>query len=92
MKKILTVAIWINIIALSGITYYVNHHLPKGPMYETGDVACKYDGRVCGLEKKEDISQLNIPNWAKFFKKDYPIVLIMGLFVLVILINNKVDE
>jgi hypothetical protein len=73
-------AIWLAVISLGGGVYYVNHYLPHGPMYDTGDVVCQNDGRgPCGEEYKEDFRSLDIPQWAKFLKGSEAELLLMGL-------------
>jgi hypothetical protein len=53
-----------------GVMYYVGHHLPHGPSIPTGDYVCMNDGRgPCGEERVEDMSQLAIPEWAKFVRR-----------------------
>jgi len=73
-------AIWLTAIGLGGGIYYVNHHLPHGPMYATGDVVCQNDDRgPCGEEYREDFENLDIPDWAKFLKGSEAGLLLMGL-------------
>jgi hypothetical protein len=64
------------------IGYYVNHYMPHGPKYATGDYVCLNDGRgPCGEEYKEDLRGLEIPGWAIIFRK-YGIGLFFGaLFI-----------
>ncbi|WP_367159112.1 DUF6804 family protein [Erythrobacter sp.] len=55
--------------ALLALTHYVNHYMPHGPMYWTGDYVCLHDGRgPCGPEMLEDMTKLDIPEWAKFLR------------------------
>jgi hypothetical protein len=82
--------IWLAAIGLGGGIYYVNHYLPHGPMYDTGDVACQNDDRgPCGEQYEEDFHRLNIPDWAKFLKGSEAELLLMGLFVAGILASNR---
>lgn len=53
------------------LTFYVNYYMPRGPQYPSGDIVCMNDGRgPCGEEMLEDTSNLNIPNWATFLRKN----------------------
>lgn len=87
-KRIVTALIFFIVIALYSVGYYVNHYMPKGQMYPTGDIACMYDGRVCKPEYKEDLSGLDIPKWANFFKHNEVIVIMVGLLVLAVFVNQ----
>lgn len=82
-KKIiifLTILIWIGFFIVSVLIYYVNHYLPKGPIYPTGDIVCEYDNRGrCGESYEEDVRGLDVPEWAKFFKKSEGGLLWMAL-------------
>ena len=68
MAKVLSVAIWVVLVALMADAYYLNHDTPRGPMYATGDVVCMNDDRDCGPEQKEDVSNLDLPDWQKWLK------------------------
>lgn len=71
--------IWLAAISLGGGIYYVNHYLPHGPMYATGDVVCQNDDRgPCGEEYREDFQGLDVPDWAKFLKGSKAELLLMG--------------
>lgn len=62
------------------LTFYVNYYMPHGPKYSTGDVVCQHDGQgPCGEAMVEDMSELDIPDWAKFLRKN----LVWTLFFLV---------
>jgi hypothetical protein len=75
--------VWIGFVVISGLVFYVNHYLPHGPSYSTGEYVCINDDRgPCSLEYKEYLRNLNIPNWAKFFKKSEGELLWMGLLFL----------
>lgn len=83
VRKILNIIIWTTVIVLSGIIFYVHHYMPKGPLVGTGDFECAYDGRgPCGEAQVEDMSKLNIPSWAKFFKSSAGLLLIFALLFL----------
>ena len=65
-----TIVVWIASFGVLGSIYYVNHYLPHGPMYPTGDIVCQNDDRgPCKEAYKEDMRGLDIPSWAKFFKR-----------------------
>jgi len=49
-------------IILGGLTFYVNHYMPKGEMIDTG-----YDDEG-NIRWVEDVRELNIPDWAKVIK------------------------
>ena len=52
----------------------------EAPMVPTGDYVCKNDDRgPCGEKYIEDVRDLDIPNWAKFFKKSDGEILLFGL-------------
>lgn len=75
-------AMWLGAIGVGGGIYYANHHLPRGPMYATGDVVCQNDDRgPCGEEYREDVRGLDIPDWAKFLKGSKGDLLFMGFIV-----------
>lgn len=83
-------AIWLAAISLGGGIYYVNHYLPHGPMYATGEVVCQNDDRgPCGEEHKEDYRRLDIPDWAKLLKGSEAELLLMSLVVAGILASQR---
>lgn len=56
-------------VVVLGSTIYTNYFLPHGPSYDTGDVVCENDGRgPCHEAYKEDLRNVNIPNWAKYMR------------------------
>ncbi|MBA4336410.1 hypothetical protein C0416_01365 [bacterium] len=85
----LTIIIWIIFAGIMSLTYYVNHYMPDGHMYATGDIVCMNDGRDCGPEYKEDLTNVDIPNWARFFKGDGPILLLFGIGTVGVIAGNK---
>lgn len=92
-QKILAVTIWATFLILFGLTIYVNNNLPHGPSYSTGEYVCQNDGRgPCGEEFKEDMRELNIPDWAKFLRSSGGWLLIMGLFGAGIIVSNKGEK
>ncbi len=74
------------------LTYYVNHYMPHGSMHLTGDIVCMNDGRgPCGEERVEDLSKIDIPDWAKFLRSN--LIWTMLFFgVSAILLANKPVE
>lgn len=61
---------------------YVNYYLPHGPRYPTGEYVCQFDDRGrCAEEYKEDMSKLNIPDWAKFLRSSWGMLLLFGLVI-----------
>ena len=70
IAKAVSIIIGILIVGVMSLTFYVNHYMPHGPSYATGDIVCQYDDRgSCGEERREDMSGLAIPDWAKFIRK-----------------------
>lgn len=62
-------------------------------MIDTGDVVCQNDDRgPCAEKFIEDTSNLNIPEWAKFFKQSEGMLLWMGLIFAGIVISTKKNE
>ncbi len=89
IKLTITIIIWTTIVILAGLTYYANHYIPDGPQYPAGDYICLNDGRgPCGPKYKEDLSQTDIPDWAKFFKTNNALMLIIGLALIDIILRN----
>ena len=80
--RTLSKIVWVLFFTTVVLTFYVNNFLPHGPMYDTGDVVCQNDEHgPCGEQFKEDMRELNIPDWAKFIREDF-IILFMGLGIL----------
>ena len=93
LRLVLAIIIWVAFSIVGGLIYYVNHYLPHGPSYSTGEYVCMNDDRgPCSLEYKEDLRNLNIPNWAKFFKEGKGMLLWFGLGFAGIVTSNKKDE
>ena len=79
--KMVSMSIWTLLALVLVLTFYVNHYMPHGPSYPTGDVVCQNDDRgPCGDEYKEDTSHLDIPEWAKFLREDFLLVIISLVF------------
>lgn len=54
------------------LTFYVNRYMPRGVLIPTGDIVCKHDGRGdCAEATTEDMSDLDIPTWAKFLRGQF---------------------
>jgi hypothetical protein len=87
--KLIAIISWILFVALFGIGYYVNHYMPHGQFYSTGDYVCQNDDRgPCHEEYKEDLRFLNIPKWAKFIRTSEGEVLIFGLLFVAIVSSS----
>ncbi len=72
-----------------GLVIYVNYFMPHGSFYPTGEIVCQNDGRgPCNEEYKEDMSELDIPNWAKFLR-EYFVLVILVEFILAIHLEVK---
>lgn len=70
-------------------TFYVNHYMPHAPMIDTGDVVCRNDGRgPCEESYIEDTRYLNIPDWAKFLRRDGRL-LFFALPILALYLKSK---
>ena len=81
------ILIWSAIIPTLMLTYYVNHYMPHGPSYSTGDYACENDDRgPCHEVFKEDAHDLNIPAWAKFVREDW-----FGVFLVLFIAGALLD-
>lgn len=93
LRKTLSVMIWILFILLSASTFYVNHYLPHGPSYPTGEFVCQNDDQgPCGEQYKEDMSNLDIPGWAKFLRQSGGSLLILGLAFAGIIVSSKINN
>lgn len=85
----LGIIVWFLFVFSIGSTVYVNYFLPHGPSYPTGEVVCQNDDRgPCGDEYKEDMSNLNIPEWAKFMR-EYFLLFLLGEFFLATYLQVK---
>ena len=74
--------VWGVVFLLFALMAYVNWAMPHGKMYDTGDVVCQNDGRgPCAEEYKEDLQNINIPEWAKFLRSSSG----DGLFIALVL-------
>src|SRR3990167_9885283 len=93
LRKALIIIIWTAFLLATFLLYYSNHYFPKGPMINTGDVVCQNDGRgPCSEKFIEDTSNLNVPEWVKFFKQSEGMLLWMGLLFAGIVISYKKTE
>lgn len=94
---ILRTVTWVGAILTCLLYFYVNHFMPRGPIFNTGEEECiEYnDGRSmdCHDRYVEDTRGLNIPDWAKFLKNDTS-SWVLGFIVLLIFFeyNIKDDE
>jgi len=88
LRKIFAVVIWSTFIVLVGLTVYVNYYMPHGPSYPTGDIVCQNDDwGPCGEKYKEDLRNVDIPNWAKFLRRSEGELLLFGLLFAGIVIS-----
>jgi len=91
-RKILSIIIWSCFAIILGLTIYVNYYLPHGPSCPTGEIVCKNDDRgPCGEEYREDLQNVDIPEWAKFLRKSEGNLILMGLCFAGIAISIKKD-
>lgn len=87
---VLEIIAWTAFFVVTGSIYYVNHYLPHGPSYPTGEYSCLNDDRgPCGEIYVEDLRSLDIPGWAKFFKSSSGELLWIGLAIVGILATAK---
>lgn len=88
-RKIINIIIWIFFAVTIVLVFYVNHYLPKGPFYSTGEYVCENDDRgPCHEQYIEDTRDLNIPYWAKILKSNVGLLLI-GSLVFAGIISSK---
>lgn len=95
LQTTLIAGIWVTFTVVTGLTIYATHYLPRGPIYPTGEIICKNDGRgPCAEEYKEDMMNLTIPGWAKFLKRSEGNLLVLSLLFagLVVSYKDKRDD
>ena len=94
MRHIVSRSIWITLVIILGLTFYVNHWLPHGPLYPTGEYVCQNDDRgPCGEQYREDLRGLHIPSWAKFIRSDWEILSFALIIVgIVVTAKNQKDQ
>jgi len=93
LRKFFATTIWTSLIVLVGLTVYVNYYMPHGPSYPTGEVVCQNDDRgPCGEEYKEDLRNVDIPNWAKFLRRSEGQLLLFGLLFAGIVISGAKNK
>lgn len=91
-RKIFAVAIWSAFLVVMSLTFYVNHYLPHGPSYSTGEIVCQNDDRgPCSEEYKEDMRVLDIPDWAKFLR-EYSVGVATALAIAGICLGKQAQE
>jgi len=92
-RKNLAIIIWTSFAIMAGLMFYVNHYMPHGPSYPTGEYVCAYGDRgPCGEEHVEDISKLDIPDWAKFVRSSAGEVFVIFLLVAGIFASTKTES
>ena len=94
VTRLLGLATWALFIAMGGVTYYVNHYMPHGPSYPTGEMVCENDDRgPCGEEYKKDMRRVPIPEWAKFLREYFILVLMpLGVGATLLTTRGSADE
>ncbi len=76
---IIKITSWTAFLISFGLIYYINHYLPHGPVYPTGEYTCLNDDRgPCRETYIEEMRGLDIPNWAKFMRR-YDLLLLIAL-------------
>jgi hypothetical protein len=92
--RLLGLAAWALFFVTGGLTYYVNHYMPHGPSYPTGEIVCENDDRgPCGEEYKEDMRRVPIPEWAKFLREYFILVLMpLGVGATLLTARGSADE
>lgn len=78
--NILGIIVWWMFSISIALTIYVNKFMPHGPMINTGYDCVEVDDRghmECGDQYVEDTRNLNIPDWAKFMR-EYFLIVILG--------------
>jgi energy-coupling factor transporter transmembrane protein EcfT len=92
LRKVTSGVIWGSFTIFFCLGFYVNYQLPHGPKYPTGEVVCQNDERgPCTEEYKEDMGNLNIPEWAKFIRSSSGMIVIIGLLFAGIASGAKVE-
>jgi hypothetical protein len=93
VRKYLSVVIWASLAIMIVLMFYVNHYLPHGPSYPTGDYESAFDGRGPAAEiYHEDMSKLDIPDWAKFVRSSAGWCLIFFLVIAGSIASGKNDN
>lgn len=89
IKKTLLMGVWVLAFMFCGLVFYVNYNFPHGPAYSTGEFICENDDRgPCHEEYREDMSDLNMPDWAKFLR-EYWILFLIGLIITGVSLNKE---
>ncbi len=91
--RIIATTVWLSFLGVTVLLYYVHHYLPEGPKIPTGDIVCQNDGRgPCGESYVEEVRDLDIPGWAKFFKKSQGELLWMALLFVGIVVSGRKEN
>lgn len=92
-RIIIEKVIWAILAIQMVLVFYINNYMPHGPMYPTGEYTCQNDNRgPCTKEYYEDMRKLNIPEWAKFMRKNDFGILFALLFVACLLYGKNNDD
>lgn len=90
IRKTLSIIIWSLFVISLATGYYANHNYPHGEYVDTGDVVCINDDRgPCHESYIEDVSNLDIPKWVKFFHTSAGELTWFALLFAGIIISNK---
>ena len=74
--------VWIVCFLIFGLTVYVNWYLPHSTkLIDTGIESCPDNSVDCAEQYQEDMRKLNIPDWAKFLRRN-GLNLFVGLIIL----------
>lgn len=89
--RIMSITIWSSCVVVAGLIFYVNYYLPHGPSYSTEYYTCD-DYDRCKEAYVEDMSNLNIPRWAKFLRSSNGMLLWLSLCLMGVVISSKKDK
>jgi hypothetical protein len=86
LKRVIATLLNMSLSALLALGFVSHSYMPHGPSFSTGYTTCPDDNRgPCDFEyvgEEEDMSHLNIPEWARFLRE-------YGVFIFLILIFTR---
>lgn len=89
-RKNMSITIWSLVLLVSGLTVYVNYALPHGKSYPTGDYVCQNDDRgPCKEKYIEDLRDVPIAGWAKYWRREWEGYWMLLLFIGIIVSTGK---
>jgi hypothetical protein len=92
-RMALLILLWSAFFWVAGVAYYVNHYLPHGQRYATGDFVCQNDDRgPCGEQSIEGLTDVDIPNWAQFFRNGPWVLVLLGLGATGVMVSTKYKQ